>query len=71
MVTKVKELTMDQLRALVDKMVREKLQELLADPDEGLDVKPEIVKKLDAQRKFRKKRIPMKVIAAKYGLESR
>ena len=69
MVLKLDKETMDQLVALIDERVQQKLEELLGDPDEGLEVKEEIIEKLNAQRVSRKKRIPMAEIAKEYGVE--
>lgn len=41
MTATVAELTPPELRALIQEVVRETLTELLGDPDEGLEVRPE------------------------------
>ena len=69
MAQKLNEMTMEQLQALIDERVEQKLEEILADPDEGLEVREEIIEKLKAQRIYRKKRIPMEEVAKEYGLE--
>jgi len=71
MVLKLTEMTLEQLEALIDERVEQKLEEILGDPDEGLEVREEIIEKLKAQRKSRKKRIPMEEVAKQYGLESK
>ena len=43
---KIKELSVEQLKALIQEAVEEKLQEILGDPDQGLDVKEEVKKRL-------------------------
>jgi hypothetical protein len=48
MVTKVNELTVDQLKALINELIDEKLEQMLNDPDEGLILKEEFGKKLKA-----------------------
>ncbi len=68
MVTKVNELTIDQLKALINELIEEKLEQLLNDPDEGLEVREEIIDKLKAQKSSGKKRIPMEQVAREFGL---
>ena len=48
MVTKVNELTIDQLKALINELIDEKLEQILNDPDEGLILQEEFGKKLKA-----------------------
>ena len=43
---KVKELTVEQLKLLIKESVEEKLQEILGDPDQGLEFNEDIVKRL-------------------------
>jgi signal recognition particle GTPase len=68
MVTKVNKLTVDQLKALINELIDEKLEQILSDPDEGLVVREEIITKLKAQKSSRKKRIPMEQVAREFGL---
>jgi len=68
MITKVNELTLDQLKALIDERIEKKLEQMLSDPDEGLEVREEIIDKLKAQKSSRKKRIPMEQVAREFGL---
>lgn len=42
MATTVAELSVTELRDLIDEVVDEKLQEILGDPDAGLAIRPEI-----------------------------
>jgi hypothetical protein len=42
----VNELTIDDLKALIEEVVEEKLQEMLRDPDEGLSLRPEVEERL-------------------------
>ena len=42
----VNELSIDELKALIEEVVEEKLQEMLRDPDEGLSLRPEIEERL-------------------------
>ena len=39
---KVKELSVEQLKALIQEAVEEKLQEILGDPDQGLELREDI-----------------------------
>ena len=66
---KVKELTVEQLKTLIEDTVEERLQEYLGDPDEGLEIKEEIIQKLKAQKEAGKPRISMEEIARKHGIE--
>ena len=43
---KVKELSVEQLKALIQEAVEEKLQEVLGDPDQGLELKDDIKERL-------------------------
>ena len=43
---KVKELSVEQLKALIQEAVEEKLQEILDDPDQGLEVREEVKERL-------------------------
>ena len=45
----VKDLTIDEFRALVGEVVEEKLHELFTDPDAGLTLRPEIEARLRQQ----------------------
>jgi predicted house-cleaning noncanonical NTP pyrophosphatase (MazG superfamily) len=66
---KVKELTVEQLKTLIEDTVEERLQEYLGDPDEGLEIREEIIQKLKSHEASRKPRIPMEQVAKKYGIE--
>jgi len=43
---KVKELTIEQLKLLIQEAVEEKLQELLGDPDQELELREEVKERL-------------------------
>jgi ethanolamine ammonia-lyase small subunit len=66
---KVKELTVEQLKTLIEDTIEERLQEYLGDPDEGLELREEIIQRLKAHKKSRKPRIPMEQVAKKHGIE--
>ncbi len=72
MVTKIKELTVVQLKTLVDELVEEKLGEILGDIDKGLQVKPEVLKELRASlaaSRRGKRGIPLEQLAKELGLD--
>ena len=69
MVLKLDKETLAQLKFLIDEAVQDKLDEILGDPDEGLEVREEIIEELKAQRKHRKKLIPGEEVMRQYGLE--
>ncbi len=43
---KVKELTVEQLKALIQEVVEERLREILGDPDQGLELKEDVKDRL-------------------------
>ncbi len=43
---KVKELSVEQLKTLIQEAVEEKLQEVLGDPDQGLELRGDIKERL-------------------------
>jgi hypothetical protein len=51
MATTVSELTTEQLRELIENAVEQKLFELLGDPDEGLELKAAVRRRLLHQQK--------------------
>ncbi len=68
---KVNELTVEQLKALVEEMIESKLGEYF-DPDEGLEVKPELLKELKAslaEVRRGKRGIPLEQLAKEMGLD--
>lgn len=69
---KVKDLTVDQLKELIEQTVEQKLLEILGDPDEGLELREEAKARL--KRSFARGRkdirgIPAAEVAGKLGLE--
>jgi hypothetical protein len=46
MAATVAELTVSELRDLISEVVGEKLDELVGDPDEGLELRPQLVEQL-------------------------
>jgi predicted house-cleaning noncanonical NTP pyrophosphatase (MazG superfamily) len=68
---KVKELTVEQLKTLIENAVEERLQEYLGDPDEGLEIKPEVIEKIKAQKAANKPKTTLEQIARRHGIELR
>lgn len=69
---KVNELTMEQLKALVEEMIEAKLEEYLGDPDEGLELREEVKARLMdslAAVERGEKGIPLEQVVKKLGLE--
>lgn len=64
----IKDITIADLKKIVADAIEEKFQEYLGDPDEGLELREEIIEKLKAQKVVRKKRIPMAQVAKEFGL---
>jgi hypothetical protein len=42
----VKDLTIEQLKAVIGEVVEEKLRDILVDPDAGLELRPEVRERL-------------------------
>jgi signal recognition particle GTPase len=69
---KVKELTVEQFKDLVQEAVEEKLEEIIGDPDLGLELREEIKERLRsslAARQRGEKGIPMDEVAKRAGLD--
>lgn len=49
MATTVAEMTVAELRRLIEDVVQEKLAEMVTDPDAGLELRPELVDQLRQQ----------------------
>ncbi|MFC1989659.1 hypothetical protein ACFLVW_03735 [Chloroflexota bacterium] len=67
---KVKELSVEQLKDLIEEMIEAKLEEYL-DPDKGLEVNPELLKELKAslaEVRCGKRGIPLEQLAKEMGL---
>ena len=68
----VKDLTVEELKLLVQETVAETLQNLLADPDEGKQLKPEVKQQLiDSleRTKAGERGVGAKKVANKLGLD--
>ena len=66
---KVKDLSIDELKALIQEAVEEKFEELLGDPDYGLELKPEIKQQLERSLTAKAKGTPAEKVARELGLE--
>ena len=68
---KIKELTTEQLKVLIQEAVEEKLEEMFGDPDRGLELRDDVKKKLRKSLKAMKsgeKGISIDEVAKKIGL---
>ncbi|MEA1872790.1 MAG: hypothetical protein U9M91_05360 [Chloroflexota bacterium] len=69
---KVKELTVEQFKDLVQEAIEEKLEELIGDPDAGVELREEIKERLRsslAARQGGEKGIPIEEVARQAGLD--
>jgi len=69
---KVKELTVEQLKNLVQEAIEEKLEDIIGDPDLGLELREEIKERLRnslAARQRGEKGIPIEEVARRAGLD--
>lgn len=67
----VKDLTTDELKALIRETIEEIMEEYLEDPDEGKELRPEIKQQLLESRKRRAngaRGIPAEEVAQRFGL---
>ncbi len=51
--TNIKELSLEELKAFIDEAVDRKLEELLSDPDMGLEIKPEVIRRIRKSRRYK------------------
>jgi len=69
---KVKELSIDELRALIEEIVEEKLKEMVEDADWGLELKAEVRKRLKRSLEASKKGergVPAEEVARRFGVD--
>lgn len=67
----VKDLTTEELKALIRETVAEILEEFLDDPDDGKEIRPEIKQQLLESRQRRssgKRGIPAEEVAQRFGI---
>ncbi len=68
----VKDISIDELRALIGEVVEEKLGELLGDPDAGLVLRPEVQKWLRRtlrRSKDSRRAVPAAEVARRFGID--
>ena len=68
----VKDLSVEELKAVIGEVVEEKLREVLSDPDAGLAFRPEVRERLIndlAQPQGEGENIPAAEVARRRGLE--
>ena len=66
--TKVKELSLEELRTFINETVDMRLEERLGDPDVGLDIRPEVIEAIRKSRRS-KATIPAGEVAKRLGLK--
>jgi len=69
---KVKELSVEQFKGLIQEAIEEKLEELVGDPDLGLELREEIKERLRsslAARQNGQKGVPLDEVARQAGLD--
>ena len=69
---KVSQLTVEQLKLLIQEAIEEKFQELFGDPDEGLELKEEVKERLRRSltaMEYGEKGIPIEQVVKEAGLE--
>ncbi len=69
---KVKELSVEQLRVLIQEAIEEKLEEMLGDPDQGLKLREDVRDRLKhslAAMEHGEEGIPVSKVAKEIGLE--
>ncbi|MBI4186941.1 MAG: hypothetical protein HY530_05475 [Chloroflexi bacterium] len=62
---KVNELSVEQLKALIQDTIEATLREYLGDSDEGLELKEEVIQRLKARKAFKRPKIPMEQVAGR------
>jgi len=69
---KIAELTVEELKALIDETVEAKLEELMGDPDYGLELREEVKERLRdslAAVERGEKPVSMEEVAVRLGLD--
>lgn len=69
---KIKELTVDQFKALIHDAIEEKLEEVIGDPDHGLELRDEIKERLRsslAAMQSGENGIPIEQVVKQAGLD--
>ena len=65
---KVGDLTLEELKAFIKEAVREEMEELIEDPDKGLELREGIIEEIEASLAS-KERIPIEEVAKELGLK--
>jgi hypothetical protein len=68
----LKDLSIEELKALIGEVVEEKFREILVDPDAGLALRPEVRERLQSdleQPQQEEENIPAAEVARRRGLE--
>ncbi|MDO8636555.1 MAG: hypothetical protein Q7R34_09995, partial [Dehalococcoidia bacterium] len=71
-IMKVRDLDVNEFKALVQEAVEEKLEEIMGDPDKGLELDEKVIERLKrslATTKRGERGIPIEKVAQKAGLE--
>lgn len=69
---KIKELTIEQFKALIEDTIEAKMEEIFGDPDEGLELTDEAKAKIEeslAAYKHGEKGTPLEKVADEMGIE--
>ena len=66
---KVKDLGVDEFKALIYEAVEEKLEEMLGDPDQGLELKEKLKTRLQRSLSTKSQNVPLEKVAKDLGLD--
>jgi hypothetical protein len=66
---KVRDLGVDEFKALIYEAVEEKLEELLGDPDQGLELEEKLKARLKRSLTTESKDVPVEKVARDLGLD--
>jgi hypothetical protein len=67
--TKVSDLSVEELKDLIKQTVQETIDDMLGDPDEGLELREEFVAQLKKSLESDEKMIPLEEVVKKIGLK--
>jgi len=67
--TKVSDLSVEELKDLIKQTVQETIDDMLDDPDEGLELREEFVAQLKKSLESDEKMIPLEEVVKKIGLK--
>lgn len=66
---KVKDLMVDEFKALIYEAVEKKLEEMLGDPDQGLELKAKLRARLQRSLSTKSQNVPIEKVAKDMGLD--